>query len=267
MDLAAIIYCFGLDSFMIDAHCHLEQKDYDADREEVISRCKELLKAVVFSCVSPKDFQKSLEIVSKYPGFVFLTAGFHPEYIKEFSEKEIEDYFSLIRQNKSRIVGIGECGLDYHWIKEEDWREKQKELFIRHINLAKELELPLVIHSRDAEEECLDILEKQKVGRVLMHFFSDKDLVERAVKDGYFISINTLVLQSKSIRKIMKKTPLEQLMTETDAPWLGFGKRNEPIAVKQVIEKISELEKIPVENIDEATTKNAVEFFGLKNKR
>ena len=94
---------------MIDAHCHLEQKDYDADREEVISRCKELLKAVVFSCVSPKDFQKSLEIVSKYPGFVFLTAGFHPEYIKEFSEKEIEDYFSLI--SVGRLGGAFSLGI------------------------------------------------------------------------------------------------------------------------------------------------------------
>jgi TatD DNase family protein len=250
---------------MIDAHCHLEQKDYDSDREEVISRCKELLKAVVFSCANPKDFQKSLDIVSKYPKFVFLTSGFHPEYIKEFSEKEIEDYFSLIRQNKDKIVAIGECGLDYHWTKEEEWREKQKELFIRHINLAKELNLPLVIHSRDAEEDCLEILEDQKAERVLMHFFSDKDLVKRTIKDGYFISINTLVLQSKSIRKIMKKTPLERLMTETDAPWLGFGKRNEPIAVKQVIEKIAELEKIPFEKLDEATTRNAVGFFGLKN--
>lgn len=248
---------------MIDAHCHLEQKDYDEDREEVISRCKEFLEAVVFSCANPKDFKKSLEIVSKNPGFVFLTAGFHPEYIKEFFQEEIENYFNLIRQNKDKIVAIGECGLDYHWVTEPEWREKQKSLFIRHINLAKELNLPLVIHSRDAEEECLKILEEQKAEKVLMHFFSDKDLVERAIGDGYFISINTLVLQSKSIRKIMKKTPLERLMTETDAPWLGFGKRNEPVAVKQVIEKIAELEKIPVEKIDEATTRNAAEFFGI----
>jgi TatD DNase family protein len=248
---------------MIDAHCHLEQKDYDSDRKEVISRCKEVLKAVVFSCANPKDFQKSLEIVSKYPCFVFLTTGFHPEYIKEFSGEEIDNYFNMIRQNHSKIVAIGECGLDYHWTKEEEWREKQKWLFIKHINLAKELNLPLVIHSREAEEECLNILEEQKAEKVLMHFFSDKNLVERAIGDGFFISINTLVLQSKSIRKILKKTPLERLMTETDAPWLGFGKRNEPIAVKSVIEKISELEKIPVEKVDEATTRNAVELFGL----
>jgi TatD DNase family protein len=249
---------------MIDAHCHLEQKDYDPDREEVVSICKEILKAVVFSCASPKDFQKSLEIVSKYSGFAFLTAGFHPEYVKEFSSEEIDKYFSLIKQNKDKIVAIGECGLDYHWIKEEGWRGKQKELFVRHINLAKELNLPLVIHSRDAEEECLKILEEQKAEKVLLHFFSDKDLVDRAISDGYFISINTLVLQSKSIRKIMKKTPLERLITETDAPWLGFGKRNEPIAVKRVIEKIAELEKIPFEKLDEATTRNAKDFFKLK---
>jgi len=250
---------------MIDAHCHLEQKDYDSDREEVISRCREVLKALVFSCANPKDLHKSLDIVSKNPNFVFLTTGFHPEYIKEFSEKDIEDYFSQIRQNKSKIVAIGECGLDYHWITEPEWREKQKQLFIKHINLAKELNLPVVVHSRDAEEECLKILEEQKAKKVLMHFFSDKNLVERAISNGYFISVNTLILQSKSIRKIMKKTPLERLMTETDAPWLGFGKRNEPIAVKQVIEKIAELGKLPIEKVDETTTRNAIEFFRLKD--
>ena len=248
---------------MIDAHCHLEQVDYDADLDEVISRCRRELKAVIFSCANPKHFEKSLKIAEKYKGFTFLTAGFHPEYIKEFSLEDIEKYLNLIRQNKNKIVAIGECGLDYNWIKEEEWRERQKELFIRHIEMSRELNLPLVVHSREAEKECLEILEKQKAKKVLMHFFSDKNLVERAISEGYFISVNTLILQSKSARKILKKTPLERLMTETDAPWLGFGKRNEPIAVKQVIEKISELEKISFEKVDEATTGNAMEFFGL----
>ncbi|MBN2095167.1 MAG: TatD family hydrolase [Candidatus Aenigmarchaeota archaeon] len=250
---------------MIDAHCHLEQKDYDPDREEVIKRCKELLKAVVFSCAHPRDFETALEIAEKHRGFVFLTAGIHPEYIKEISEDEIHSFFGLLRKNRKKLVGLGECGLDYHWVQEEDWREKQKKLFRRHISFAKDLGLPLVIHSREAEGDCLDLLEKEGAKNVLMHFFSDKDLAERAIEDGYFISVNTLVLKSKSIRKILKKTPLERLMTETDAPWLGFGKRNEPIAVKEVIEKISELERIPFEEIDKATTNNARRFFGLKD--
>lgn len=248
---------------MIDAHCHLEQEDYDKDLDEVIARCRKEMKAVVFSCGNPKDFKKSLEISKKYKGFAFLTAAFHPGYIKDFQDREIENYLDEIRKNKNNLVAIGECGLDFHWVKEPKWREKQKELFIKHIEISRELNLPLVVHSRASEKECLEILEKQNAKKVLMHFFSGKNLVERAINDGYFISINTLVLQSKSIRKILKKTPLERLMTETDAPWLGNGARNEPIAVRQVIEKISELEKIPFEKVDEATTRNAREFFSL----
>ncbi|MGC9310777.1 MAG: TatD family hydrolase [Candidatus Aenigmatarchaeota archaeon] len=250
---------------MIDAHCHLEQKDYDADRDEVVARCKEaVLKAVVFSCARPKDFEKSLEIAEKYRGFAFFTAGIHPEYIKEISGAEIAAYFEKLRANKDKIVGIGECGLDYYWTKEPEWRKNQKALFKRHIELAKELNLPLVIHSRDAEADCLGILENEGAKNVLMHFFSDKNLAERVAKDGYFISFNTLLLKSKGHRKILKKTPLERIITETDAPWLGFGKRNEPVAVKDVTEKIAELLKKPVEEIDQTTTKNAEGFYGLK---
>lgn len=252
---------------MIDAHCHLEQKDYDTDREEVVARCKNLLDAVVFSCARPKDFEKSIEIAEKYKGFAYLTSGIHPEYIKELSEEEITAFFEKLRQNREKIVGIGECGLDYYWTKEPEWREKQKELFKRHIELAKELNLPLVIHSREAEADCLDILEEQNTKNVLMHFFSEKTLAERVAQNGYFVSFNTLVLRSKNHRKILKKIPLEKIMTETDAPWLGFGQRNEPIAVKEVVEKIASLLKKSVKEIDEITTKNARNFYAIAPPR
>ena len=250
---------------MIDSHCHLEQKDYDPDREEVILNCKKELKAVVTCCAHMRDFNKSLEIIKKYPNFVFLTAGFHPEYISEVPENEINKYFEELAKNKKYLVGIGECGMDYHWVKEPEWREKQKELFVKHINLAKELNLPLVIHSRDAEKECLEILKEQKAKRVLLHYFSDKDLIPEVIETSYFVSVNTSVFRSKTTKKIIKKTPIEKLMTETDAPWLGFGKRNTPLSVKLVAEKIAEIKKLSFEEVDKITTENAVKFFGLMN--
>jgi TatD DNase family protein len=249
---------------MIDAHCHLEQKDYDKDRDEVIARCREAgLEAVVFSCARPKDFEKSLEIAQNYKGFAFFTAGVHPEYIKEITPAEIAAFFEKIRQKKDRIVGIGECGLDYYWTKEPEWREKQKALFKEHISLAKELGLPLIVHSRGAEADCLNILEREGAKKVLMHFFSEKALAERVAKNRYYVSFNTLILRSKAHRKILKATPIDRVMSETDAPWLGFGKRNEPVAVKEAIGKIAELLKRPVEEIEEVTAKNAKSFFGI----
>src|SRR3989344_6023453 len=118
--------------FMIDSHCHLEQKDYSKDLDAVIDRCKKAgIKALVSSCPDPRDFDRALEIAQKYKGYVFLAAAIHPEYIKEFSQKDIDNFFETLRENKEKLVGIGETGLDYFWVQEPEWREKQKELFIR----------------------------------------------------------------------------------------------------------------------------------------
>ncbi|MCK4428809.1 MAG: TatD family hydrolase [Candidatus Aenigmarchaeota archaeon] len=248
---------------MIDAHCHLEQKDYDKDRDEVISKCQKELKAIVTCCAHPKDFKKSMEIVKKHKGFIFLTAGFHPEFIAGFSKEKINEYLKEIEDNKKYLVGIGECGLDYHWVKDEKLRVEQEKLFVEHINLAKKLNLPLVIHSRDGEKECLEILKEQKAERVLLHFFSDKNLIPEVIESNYFVSINTAIFRSKNIKKIAKKIPIEKMMLETDSPWLGGGKRNTPVSVKRVAEKIAELRKIDFAEIDKITTENAEKFFNI----
>ena len=248
---------------MIDVHCHLEQKDFDKDRDKVIESCKKELDAIIISCTNPRDLSKSIEIVKKYEGFVFLTAALHPIYIEKCSETQVKEYFSRIEENKEYLVGIGECGLDYHWVKDEILREKQKILFSEHIKLAKKLKLPLVIHSRNAEKDCLDILKKERVEKVLLHFFSNPKLANEVRDAGYFISVNTSILRSKGIRKILKIVGIEKAMTETDSPWLGFGTRNTPLAIKSVIEKIAELERKSFKEIDELTTRNARAFFNL----
>ncbi|MEM5879316.1 MAG: TatD family hydrolase [Candidatus Aenigmatarchaeota archaeon] len=249
---------------MIDVHCHLEQHDYDSDRDEVIEKCKKELKAVITSSAHPKDLELTMGLVEKHKGFVFATAGIHPEYIKEVSEKEKEDFFELLRKNKDKIVGIGEVGLDF-LIEEQEWREKQKELFIRFISLAKELNKPLVIHARKAFAEAIEILEEQKAKNVLMHFFSAKELLDRVEENGWYISVNTTLLTSKKIKKIVRDMPVERILTETDSPWLGLeGKRNDPCSVKLVIQKIAEIKKIDEEEVDKMTTENAVRFFDLK---
>lgn len=248
---------------MIDVHCHLEQKDYDSDREEVIKRCKQELKAIITSCANPKDFSLTLELVEEHKNFVFATAGIHPEYIKEITEKEKDDFLDLIQQNRSSLVGIGEVGLDYFWVKEKHWQQKQKELFIEFIGLAKKLRMPIVVHARDAFEEALAILEQEDAGNVLMHMFGENSLTKRLIEDNYFVSVNTILLRSKKHKKIVRDMPLELLLLETDAPWLGLQGRNEPMSIRLVAEKIAEIKGLNFQEVWLGCGKNAVEFFKL----
>jgi TatD DNase family protein len=255
---------------MIDVHCHLEQRDYDEDRDEIIEKCKKELKAVITSCAHPRDFDLTMQMVEKHKNFVFASCGIHPEYIKEVSEKEIEDTIEKIKQNRDRIVAIGETGLDFYWIKEPEWQQKQKELFIRLIELAKELRKPLVIHSRNAYEETIKILEQEDAREADMHMFGDHHLAKRIVDNGWFISINTIILRSKSHKKIARDCPLERLMLETDAPWLspkklleGIDEKNDPTSIKLVAEKIAEVKKIDFDEVWQKCGENAIKFFKL----
>jgi TatD DNase family protein len=255
---------------MIDVHCHLEQKDYDKDRDEIIEKCKKELKAVITSCAHPRDFDLTLEITEKYKNFVFATCGIHPEYIKEISEREVEETIEKIKQNKDKFVAIGECGLDFFWIKEAEWQQKQRELFIRLIELAKELKKPLVIHSREAYEETVKILEQEDAKEVDMHMFGDNHLAKRVIDNGWFISINTIILKSKSHKKIARDCSLERLMLETDAPWLapkklleGIDEKNDPTSIRLVAEKIAEIKKIAFNEVWKRCGENAIKFFKL----
>ncbi len=249
---------------MIDCHCHLEQPDYNLDRDKVIEKCKKELNAVVTSCAHPNDFELTMQLVEKYKGFVFATVGIHPEYIKEVKEKDVENFLELIKLNKDKIVGIGEIGLDYNWVKESDWQEKQKELFVRLISFAKELKLPVVIHSRDASEDSIKILEQEDAKQVVMHMFGFPNLLKRVVDNDWYVSLNTIIMKSKKHKKIVRDIAVQLLLTETDSPWLGLNnQRNDPIAVKSVIERIAEIKKMKFEEVDRITTENAIRFFRL----
>jgi len=249
---------------MIDVHCHLEQEDYASDRDEVIKKCKKELEAVITSCAHPKDFDLTMQLVEKYKGFIFATAGIHPEYVKEISEKEKDEFLELVKDNKKNIVGIGEIGLDYDWVKEQEFQQKQREWFAQFINFAEGLKLPVVVHCRAAFEDAVKILEQEDAKQVLMHMFGANQLVNRVVENDWFVSLNTIILTSKKYKKVARDMPLERLLTETDAPWLGpNGERNDSTSVKNVIEKIAEIKKIDAAELDRITTDNAKRFFKL----
>lgn len=249
---------------MIDVHCHLEQKDYSKDRDEVIKECKKKLKSVITSCAHSSDIVLTLEIAEKYKGFVYAAIGLHPEYIKEIKQKDIDDVSGIIMKNRD-IVAVGETGLDYHWIKEEEWRDKQKDMFRHFIQLAKKRNLPLIVHSRDAMSDTLDILQEEKYGKVLLHLFSDKHSIQRVIDSNYYISIGPGIKQSKDIRKIARDIPIERIMLETDSPWFGENKlRGTPLNVYKAAEKIAEIKKTSIDEVEKQTDLNARRFFNLK---
>ncbi len=255
---------------MIDCHCHLEQQDYQGDRDTVIENCRKVLKAVITSCAHPRDFQLTMELVNKYKGFVFASAGIHPEYIKEIKGSEVEEYLELVKQNRDNIVSIGEVGLDFYWVHEPDWRQKQKELFVQMIGFSKEIKKPLTIHSRDAHEDVVKILKQEDAKEVHLHLFGDNKLVKRVSENGWYASMGPIVLSSKKHHQIARGIPLGQLLLETDAPWNHpkvftehVKMRNDPTSVSVVAEKIAEIKKMKFEEVDGATTENAIRFFRL----
>jgi len=256
---------------MIDIHCHLEQKDYDNDRDKVIERCKKELKAVITSCAHPKDFDLTMRMVENHRNFVFATCGIHPEYIKEISEKEKDDFLDIIVKNKDKIVAVGETGLDFWYIKEKDWQEKQKELFIQLIEIARDFKKPLIIHSRGVFDETVKILEQEDVKETVLHMWGGHHLLKRIIENNWYISINAIVLRSKKHRKIIRDCPLGKIMLETDSPWLApkriiekIDARNDPTSIKVVAEKIADIKKISFEEVWNKCGKNAIRFFKLK---
>jgi TatD DNase family protein len=251
---------------MIDCHTHLESPEYNSDRGAVIERCKSAgLKAVITSCANPSDWNLTMELVKKHTGFVFACAAIHPEYVKEISDEDIEKFIEIISSNDDSLVGIGETGLDYNWVKEPEWREKQAELFRRFIALSKDLHKPLVIHARDAYDQVVQILEQEGAKNVMLHMFGANQLVKRVIDNGWRISLNAIVLRSKKHQKVARDVPLDKLMLETDAPWLHpDGKiRNEPSSIKAVAEKIAEIKKLSFDEIWKTSGLNAVQMFGL----
>ncbi len=253
---------------MIDCHCHLESKEYDSDREKVIAECRKKLKAVITVCADPNDWDITKEILEKNKDFAYAAAGVHPEFIKDFSKEEIREFIEIIKKEAKagKIKAIGEVGLDYYWIKESVLRDKQKDLFVKFIEIAKELDLPIVVHSREAVIECISILEDKgmKGKKVLMHLMDDKGFVKRIVENGWMISVGPRILKSKTTRKIAKDCPLENLMLETDSPWFGFGERGTPLNVFKAAEKVAEAKKKTIEEVEKQTDLNVFKFFNIK---
>lgn len=253
----------------IDTHAHLTFPEYKIDLPEVIQRAKEAnLEAIINIALDEEAIKQSLRIIEEYPGFIFNAAGLHPHDASDWNDAYAQKLRALAREKK--IIAIGEMGLDYHYKLSP--LDKQKEVFRTSLRLAQELNLPAVIHSREASKDTLLIIHEENQGNlkgVLHCFGGDMDLAKEALELGLLISFTANITFPKAdkVRNAAKEIPLDRIMIETDCPFLApqtyRGKRNEPAYVIKVAEKMAEVKGISVEEIAEQTTRNARAFFQL----
>ncbi len=244
---------------LVDVHAHMDHKDFEKDIDEVIKRSeKENFGAIISNGTDPKSNRRVLELSKKHE-LIKATLGIYPIEALELSNKEIDEEIEFIRN--SRPIAIGEVGIDYY---HTDIKEKQKETFRKFIKLSNELDIPIIVHSRKAEEDVITILEEEKAKKVLMHCFSgNKELTKRAEKNGYMFSIPTSIVKNKTFKKLIKRVELSRILTETDAPFLSpfEGKRNEPVFIKETIKKIAKLKELKEEEVEKIIYNNYERFF------
>ncbi len=261
---------------LVDVHCHLNHEQLKIQIDEVLERAvKAGVKAIVVSGVNPPANKEVLQLAQKY-SLVKASLGIYPIDALGLAEGEtglprqtfpidLEEEFSFIKKNKDKVVSIGEVGMDFHWDK--DHHQQQEENFRKIIRFAISIKKPLVIHSRKAEKECLDVLEqeiKNKEIPVDLHCFSgNKAQIKRAAELGYYFSIPPVIVKLQHFQMLVSMVDIKQLLTETDAPWLSpfLGKINEPAFVIESVQQIAAVKKIPIEKAAEQIWNNYLRVF------
>lgn len=253
----------------IDTHAHLDDERFAADRAEVIERAKEAGLAYIINVGCSLDSaRRTLELTQQYD-FIYGTVGIHPHDAQDLDGAGLQELRKLAAEQK--IVAIGEIGLDYYY--DNSPRDIQQRVFRRMIDLAKEVELPIVIHDRDAHEDTFKILREEEAYRVggIFHCYSGSlPMARKAIEMGFYISIaGPITFQSaKKTVEVVQEIPLERLLIETDCPYLApvpyRGKRNEPAYVVKVAEMIAQIKGEPLEKAARITLENGMRVYGIK---
>src|SRR3989344_3854202 len=293
---------------IIDSHAHVQFPAYDEDREAVISRALDGGIWMINIGTQESTSRDAIELAEKYPEGVYAAVGFHPGHVglshhdaweKAAPSEEVFDIGALrALAEHTKVVGIGECGLDYAFVVREQrerlqqrasaealgegglsqdeiqsCKEKQKEIFVAQLNLARELQKPLVIHCRDAFSDLIRILNSESLflnsgGAGVVHFFSGTVEDARKLMDlGFYLGFGGVVTFAKAYERVVREIPLERIVLETDAPYVApvpyRGKRNEPLYIEAVAEKIAEWKDVSVDGVRRITTKNAKILFRI----
>ena len=257
---------------MIDTHTHLDDARFDGDRDTVLARAREVgvETLITIGCDLPTS-RAAVDMADRYP-FIYATVGVHPHEVKQIGDSWYDDLRRLAQHPK--VVAYGEIGLDYHYNYSPP--KLQRDRFREQICVARELGLPIVVHTREAQEDTIKILKEEKgseVGGVFHCFSGDAGLAKDALDLGFFLSFSGVITfqNATRLRDIARTVPMDRILVETDCPYLTpvphRGKRNEPAYVKFVAEKIAELrnstEPISVEEIGGITSQNARRLFKI----
>jgi TatD DNase family protein len=253
----------------IDTHAHLTFPEFEIDLPEIIRRAKEAkIEAIINIALDDAALKKSAAIGDENPGYIFTAAGIHPHEASGWKESDYQKFKDLAKERK--IIAIGETGLDYHYQLSPP--DQQQTVFRRFLQLAQELGLPAVIHSREAAEDTINILREENRGKlkaVLHCFAGNMNLGKAALDMGLYFSFtgNLTFPKAEKIRQAVKELPLNRILIETDCPFLAprafRGKRNEPAYVVEVAQKIAEIKSLTVEEVAITTTKNAKQLFNV----
>ncbi|MCX5687216.1 MAG: TatD family hydrolase [Candidatus Omnitrophica bacterium] len=254
---------------LIDTHCHLDFKDFNDDRLAVLKRSRDSGIDVIINVASSMEgTARSIQIAGEND-FVYASAGIHPHEADSVNDNDIKLFADFL--NKPKVVAIGEIGLDYY--KNISSKENQKKLFIRLLEIAKNMSLPLIIHNRDAHIDMIDTLKNiigSSVNGVMHCFSGDEKFLKICLDMGFFISFtcNITYKNAGSLREIVKLVPMDRLLLETDAPFLApqhfRGKRNEPMYVRYVAEEVAKIKGFDFNKIANITTENAKKLFKLE---
>jgi len=253
-------------NFLIDTHSHVYYDQYRDDLSSVIESAeKNGVNRIICVGTDIKSSYESIDISNKYHN-VFCTVGCHPHDTSKINSKYIAELEQMCKEPK--VIGLGETGLDYYY--NHSPRSIQKKCFIEHIELSKDIEIPLVIHNRNSDDDLLEILKKYKPNGVVHCFSGNIAMAKEIIDLGLLLSFTGIItFNNSTLRDVIKEINLNTFMLETDSPYLTpipfRGKRNEPKHVKIIAEKIAEIKNLPIEEIIEHTTKNAYRLFsGLK---
>lgn len=253
-------------SKIIDTHTHIYDKQFEEDFDDVIDRIENQLEGIVSIGFDLESSQKSVELAKKY-NFIHAVVGVHPVDISKYND-EVEKEIEKLALNEEKVVAIGEIGLDYHWMA--DPKDVQAEGFRKQMALAERVKKPVVIHTREALQDTLNILaEFPNVGGIL-HCYPGSYEAAKPFLDRYFLGIGgTLTFKNnRKTKELVEVLPLEKIVIETDCPYLTpvpfRGKRNEPIYTSYVAEEIARIKNISVEEVIKITTENAKKIYGIK---
>ncbi len=253
----------------IDTHSHIYAEEFDSDREDVIQRALEAnVDQIVLPDIDSTTREAMLALAATHPDMMFPTLGIHPTSVNDSYKTEIQ----LLEKQLGRykIYGIGECGIDLYWDK--TYYKEQLIVFERQITIAREMNLPLIIHSRDSMSEIFAVLKKQHYNlKGILHCFpGSEDDAYRAIDLGFLLGIGGIVTFKKSpMANLVDKIGLDHLVLETDSPYLApvpyRGKRNESSFIPYIAQKIAEILATETKKVEEITTKNATNLFNLQN--